>query len=122
MRRNRGVKFTLICALLLLLALVMLPSAKPWTIPKASPEGIKGLIIVVLCKIPNAFGLMGENAVAAESLTNFSFIPPMILIVIFIIGLFSKSTRPTGLNLAGSVICIIGILGFQIADLLTAAV
>lgn len=105
---------------LIVLALVMLPAAKPWTIPKESPEGIKGLLIVVACKIPNAFGLMGENAVAAESMTNFAFIPPMILIVIFIIGLFSKSTRPTGLNLAGSIVCIAGILGFQIADILIA--
>ena len=102
---------------LIVLALVMLPAAKPWKIPKDSPEGMKGLLIVVLCKIPNAFGLMGENAVAAESLTNFSFIPPMILIVIFIIGLFGKSTRPTGLNLAGSIVCIVGILGFQAVDL-----
>ncbi len=106
---------------LIVLAAVMLPAAKPWRIPKESPEHMKGLLIVVLCKIPNAFGLMGENAVAAESLTNFSFIPPMILIVIFIIGLFSKSTRPTGLNLAGSVICIAGILGFQLADIIIGA-
>lgn len=99
---------------LIVLALVMLPSAKPWTIAKNSPEGVKGVIIVLLCKLPNALGLLGENAVAAESLTNFAFIPPMILIVIFIVGLFSKSTRPTGLNLVGSLVCIIGILGFQI--------
>lgn len=103
---------------LIVLAAVMLPAAKPWVIPKESPEHLRGLLIVVLCKIPNAFGLMGENAVAAESLTNFSFIPPMILIVIFIIGLFGKSTRPTGLNLAGSVVCIVGILGFQLADVI----
>lgn len=105
---------------LIILALVMLPAAKPWAITKDSPEGIKGLLIVLACKIPNAFGLMGENAVAAESLTNFAFIQPMILIVIFIIGLFSKSTRPTGLNLAGSIVCILGILGFQAAGILAA--
>ena len=98
---------------LIVLALVMLPSAKPWAIAKNSPEGMKGVLIVLLCKIPNALGLLGENAVAAESLTNFAFIPPMILIVIFIVGLFRKSTRPTGLNLAGSIACIIGIMGFQ---------
>lgn len=98
---------------LIVLALVMLPSAKPWTIAKNSPEGMKGVLIVLLCKLPNALGLLGENAVAAESLTNFAFIPPMILIVIFIVGLFRKSTRPTGLNLAGSIACIIGIMGFQ---------
>ncbi len=103
---------------LIVLALVMLPSAKPWTVAKNSPEGMKGVIIVLLCKLPNALGLLGENAVAAESLTNFAFIPPMILIVIFIVGLFSKSTRPTGLNLAGSIVCIAGILGFQVAGMI----
>ena len=103
---------------LIVLALVMLPSAKPWTVTKNSPEGIKGVVIVFLCKLPNALGLLGENAVAAESLTNFAFIPPMILIVIFIVALFSKSTRPTGLNLAGSIVCITGILGFQVAGMI----
>ncbi len=103
---------------LIVLALVMLPSAKPWTVAKNSPEGMKGVIIVLLCKLPNALGLLGENAVAAESLTNFAFIPPMILIVIFIVGLFSKSTRPTGLNLVGSIVCIIGILGFQVVGMI----
>ena len=103
---------------LIVLALVMLPSAKPWAVAKTSPEGMKGVIIVLLCKLPNALGLLGENAVAAESLTNFAFIPPMILIVIFIVGLFSKSTRPTGLNLAGSIVCIAGILGFQVVGMI----
>ena len=102
---------------LIVLALVMLPSAKPWAVAKNSPEGIKGVIIVLLCKLPNALGLLGENAVASESLTNFAFIPPMILIVIFIVGLFSKSTRPTGLNLVGSIVCIVGILGFQVVGM-----
>ena len=102
---------------LIVLALVMLPSAKPWAVAKNSPEGIKGVIIVLLCKLPNALGLLGENAVASESLTNFAFIPPMILIVIFIVGLFSKSTRPTGLNLIGSIVCIVGILGFQVVGM-----
>ncbi len=103
---------------LIVLALVMLLSAKPLAAAKNSPEGMKGVIIVLLCKLPNALGLLGENAVAAESLTNFAFIPPMILIVIFIVGLFSKSTRPTGLNLAGSIVCIAGILGFQIIGMI----
>ncbi|MBR6044425.1 MAG: hypothetical protein IKP47_02200 [Ruminococcus sp.] len=103
---------------LIVLALAMLPFAKPWTISGTSPEGMKGLIIVLLCKIPNAFGLMGENAVAAKSLTNFSFIPPMILIVLFVVSLFKKNTRPTGLNLAGSAVCVVGILGFQIVDVM----
>ena len=103
---------------LIILAFVMAPAAKPLTIAKNSPEGKKGVIIVILCKIPNALGLLGENAVTAESLTNAAFISPMMLISIFIVGLFSKSTRPTGLNLIGSIVCIIGILGFQLAGML----
>ncbi|MBR5090010.1 MAG: hypothetical protein IK093_11340 [Ruminiclostridium sp.] len=103
---------------LVILAIVMAPSAKPLTIAKNSPEGKKGVLIVILCKLPNALGLLGENAVTAESLTNAAFISPMMLISIFLIGLFSKSTRPTGLNLVGSIVCIIGILAFQIVGLI----
>lgn len=98
---------------LILLAIALIPSAKPLSIAAKSPEGKKGILIVVLCKLPNALGLLGENAVAAQSLTNYSFIQPMILIVILILDLIRKNTRPTGLNLAGSVICVVGILGFQ---------
>lgn len=103
---------------LIVLALVLIPSAKPLSIAADSPEGRKGVLIVILCKLPNALGLLGENAVAAQSLTNYSFIQPMILIVIFILDLFRKSTRPTGMNLIGSVLCTLGILGFQAAGLL----
>lgn len=103
---------------LIILAVVTAPAAKPLTIAANSPEGRKGVIIVLLCKLPNALGLLGENAVTAESLTNAAFISPMMLITIFIAGLFEKSTRPTGLNLVGSVVCIAGILGFQAVGLL----
>ena len=103
---------------LIILAVVTAPAAKPFSIAKNSPEGKKGVIIVLLCKLPNALGLLGENAVTAESLTNAAFISPMMLITIFIAGLFDKSTRPTGLNLVGSIVCIAGILGFQAVGLL----
>lgn len=98
---------------LIILAVIMIPSAKPLSIAAESPEGKKGVIIVVLCKLPNALGLLGENAVAAQSLTNYAFIQPMILVVVLILDLLKKSARPTGWNLAGSVICVLGILGFQ---------
>lgn len=98
---------------LIVLALVMIPAAKPLSIAKNSPEGKKGVFIVLLCKLPNALGLLGENAIAAASLTDFAFIQPMILVVIFVIGFFKKETRPSGLNLVGSVLCTAGILGFQ---------
>lgn len=103
---------------LIILAVIMMPSAKPLSIAAENPEGKKGVIIVVLCKLPNALGLLGENAVAAQSLTNYSFIQPMILIVVLILDLLKKSTRPTGWNLAGSVVCVLGILGFQAAEIL----
>lgn len=98
---------------LIILAVVLIPSAKPLSIAAGSPEGKKGVFIVILCKLPNALGLLGENAVAARSLTNFSFIQPMILLVILMLDFVRKSTRPTGLNLAGSIVCVLGILGFQ---------
>lgn len=98
---------------LIILAVVLIPSAKPMSIAAGSPEGKKGVFIVILCKLPNALGLLGENAVAARSLTNFSFIQPMILLVILMLDFVRKSTRPTGLNLAGSIVCVLGILGFQ---------
>ena len=98
---------------LVLLAILLVPMAKPWNIAKNSPEGVKGVAIVVGCKLPNALGLMGENAVAATSLANYSFIQPMILLVALIIGLFSKEQKPSPLNIAGSIICTAGILGFQ---------
>lgn len=103
---------------LILLALVLIPAAKPTAVASGSPEGKKGVLIVVLCKLPNALGLLGENAVAAKSLTDYAFIQPMILIAILVLDFLRKSTRPTGLNLAGSVVCAVGILGFQAVGVL----
>lgn len=101
---------------LIVLAVLMLPLAKPWLIPKTSPEGKKGMLIILACKLPNTLGLLGENAVAAQSLTNYSFIQPMILIVVFISSFIGKArvNVPTKLGLIGSIAVIIGILGFQI--------
>ncbi len=103
---------------LIILAVVLIPSAKPLKIAADSPEGKKGVLIVVLCKLPNALGLLGENAVAAESLTNYAFIQPMILVVIFFTALFNKNEKLSGWNLAGSIACVAGILGFQIAGMI----
>ena len=103
---------------LIILAAVLVPSAKPLKIAANSPEGKKGVLIVVLCKLPNALGLLGENAVAAESLTNYAFIQPMILVVIFVTALFNKNEKLSGWNLAGSIACVAGILGFQVAGMI----
>lgn len=100
---------------LILLAVVLFPKSDIISHAKKKP---KETAVVALAKIPNALGLMLENAVIAISLTNDSFIPPMILIAILIIDMFKKTTRPAGLNLAGSIVCAVGILGFQLTALI----
>ena len=103
---------------LIILAAVLISSARPLKIATNSPEGKKGVLIVILCKLPNALGLLGENAVAAKSLTNYAFIQPMILVVIFFTALFNKNEKLSGWNLAGSIACVAGILGFQVAGMI----
>ena len=111
---------TLFCALILL-ALGLIPLAKPWSIAKRSPEGKKGVCFVLASKLPNAVGLLVMNYIAVISLTSYSFIHPMILVVIFIMGFLPKkrtdSEQPEKLSpisLAGSIACVLGIIGFQI--------
>ena len=103
---------------LVLLAVLMLPAAKPHKMPKESPEGIKGMAIVAGCKLPNALGLLCENRIAAESLTNFSFIHPMILVVIFVTGMIDRNEKLSKLSIIGGICVIAGIFGFQAAGLL----
>ena len=57
---------------------------------------------------------MLENAVISISLANYSFIQPMILVTLFVIGLIRREKR-SQLNLIGSIICIVGIVAFQLA-------
>lgn len=99
---------------LVLMAIILLPKAKPWEILGKNP---KGAWVVIFTKIPNVAGLLLENAVIAVSLVNYSFIQPMILISLFVIGLVKKD-KYTKLSLAGSIVCITGIIGFQIATIL----
>ena len=101
-------------AALIILAVILFPKSDIISLAKRKPKEVS---IVALAKIPNVLGLILENAVIAISLTNDSFIQPMILITILIIGMFQKTERPTGWNLAGSIICAVGILGFQFAGL-----
>lgn len=54
-----------------------------------------------------------ENAVISISLANYSFIQPMILVTLFVIGLIRREKR-SQLNLIGSIICIVGIVAFQL--------
>lgn len=97
---------------LILLALILLPMAHPVRIFR---EKRNGGLFVVLTKIPNVAGLLGENAVIAVSLANYSFIQPMILVVLFFWGIARKEEEHDRLSVLGGIVCIIGIVGFQIA-------
>lgn len=105
---------------LVVLAVILIPMAKPWGIAKRSPEGNKGVAFVLLSKLPNSVGLLVMNYVAIMSMTSYAFIQPMILIVIFAMGFLPKKNREeqsevklSPLNLCGSIACILGIVGFQ---------
>lgn len=95
---------------LILLALILAPVAHPVQIFQNKRNG--GLF-VVLTKIPNVAGLLGENAVIAVSLANYSFIQPMILVVLFFWGIARKEEEHDLLSVLGGIVCIIGIVGFQ---------
>lgn len=97
---------------LILLALILLPMAHPVRIFR---EKRNGGLFVVLTKIPNVAGLLGENAVIAVSLANYSFIQPMILVVLFFWGIARKEEEHDLLSVLGGIVCIIGIVGFQLA-------
>lgn len=99
---------------LILLALVLIPFAKPIKLFKTK---FKGSMFVALTKIPNAIGLVLENMVIATSMTNYAFIQPMIMVTLFFIGIIRKESTKA-LNIAGGIICILGILGFQLADIM----
>ncbi len=95
---------------LVLLAVVLAPKVHPIKLFK---EKTKGAMFVSLTKIPNVVGLVCENMVAAESMANYSFIQPMILVALFFIGLI-KREECTRLNIIGGIVCIAGIIGFQL--------
>ena len=81
----------------------------------SKPEGAKGALIVLLAKLPNTAGLLGENYTAQRSLSNYSFIQPLILVVLFVITLLSRRTRLPALSIIGGATTVIGIIGFQIS-------
>jgi len=71
------------------------------------------VVKVVLARIPNTLGMLLENAVISISLVDYSFIQPMILVMLFVIGLIRREKR-SRLNLVGSIICVMGIVAFQL--------
>ena len=95
---------------LVILAVGLAPAVHPIRLCREQP---KGVLVVGLTKIPNVIGLVLENIVAQQSMANYSFIQPMILAVLFFIGVIRKEDC-TKLNIIGGIICIAGVLGFQL--------
>lgn len=95
---------------LMLIAVIMLFRIRPAEIIK---KNRKGALKVIIARIPNTAGMLFENAVIAISLANYSFIQPMILVSLFLIGIIRRESH-SGLNLIGSVICVAGVVMFQI--------
>lgn len=96
---------------MMIISLIMLPRVHIRELIKNNRSGV---VKVVLARIPNTLGMLLENAVISISLANYSFIQPMILVTLFIIGLIRREKR-SRLNLIGSIICIVGIVAFQLA-------
>ena len=101
---------------LVILAVALLPAVHPITLFR---EKTKGALIVALTKIPNVIGLVLENAIAVQSMANYSFIQPMILVALFFIGIFRKE-ESSRLGVIGGIVCMAGILGFQAAGFIPA--
>ncbi len=80
----------------------------------SKPMGRKGALIVLLAKLPNTAGLLGENYTAARSLSNYSFIQPLILVVLFILTLADRRNKLPKLSIIGGAVTVAGIVGFQI--------
>ncbi len=95
---------------LVIISLILLPKADPVKIFKENP---KGAFNVVLARIPNTVGMIVENAVISISLASYSFIQPMILVSLFVIGLIRRE-KYTRLNIIGNIICVVGVISFQI--------
>lgn len=99
---------------LVILAVGLAPLVHPIKLCREQP---KAVLIVGLTKIPNVIGLILENIVAQQSMANYSFIQPMILVALFFIGVIRKE-ECTKLNIIGGVVCILGIAGFQLIGML----
>lgn len=95
---------------LIIISLILLAKVSPI---KLFRKNRSGAIKVTLARIPNAAGMLMENAVISISLVNYSFIQPMILATLFIIGLIRKENHSV-LNIIGGVICVVGVLAFQL--------
>ncbi len=95
---------------LVLIAIIQFPRTVPAKIISKNP---KGALKVILARIPNTIGMLLENVIISISLANYSFIQPLILVSLFLIG-FIRKERYSKLNLIGSIICVIGVIMFQL--------
>lgn len=84
---------------------------------KVYKERSKGTANVVLARIPNAVGMVMENAVISISLASYSLIQPLILVSLFFIGLARRDCA-SKINIIGSVICMLGAIGSQLSGLI----
>lgn len=103
---------TIFCALIVL-ALITLPNAHVKELVKEKP---KETLYCTLAKIPNAFGLLLENAVISVSLVLQSFIQPMLIVVLFVISVINHE-KYGKLSFAGSIVCMLGIILFEVCGL-----
>ena len=85
--------------------------------PCGYDEYKKMLGVVFITRLPNIAGLLAENALIGISLTLYSFVQPLILVILFFISVFKKE-RFTPVNLTGSIICIAAIFVFEIANII----
>lgn len=99
----------LICGLAIV-ALIMLLKVNPVRVVRDNRKAAGRIIIL---RIPNAAGMLMENALIAISITSYSFVQPMILVALFAIGLFRKE-HCSKLNIIGSILCLASIVIFQI--------
>lgn len=95
---------------LLILTVLLAPRVR---LAKLLREKPRGTGIVLAAKIPNTVGLVCENLTAAKSITNYSFIQPVILASLFAIQLIRREVTSKR-SLAGGVLCVLGIVLFQV--------
>lgn len=95
---------------MMIISLLMLPKI---SITAIFRDKKTSALKIVISRIPNTIGMLLENAIIAISLVNYSFIQPMILVFLFGIGLFKKEIH-SSMNFFGGIICILGVIGFQL--------
>ncbi len=107
--KTMSTTMTLYCALIIVMIL-MLVSVHPIRIFKGNKKSIS-----ILCgtRLVNVIGNIAENEVIKMSLVQYSLIQPGILVLLFLERMLRKERFPLR-NIIGSVLCVLGVLGFSI--------